>query len=323
MKGLLDSKAKAAGLMLAFLVLVALPPLYSSYWITLLTQMLIFAVLAMSLDILLGYTGLSSFGHAGFFGAAGYVVAILSIRYKLGPLACFASGVSLSVLISMVFGLLVAHATGVYFLIITLALGMVLWGLAFRWVTMTGGDNGIAGILRPDLGLPISLAEPLTFYYAILVFFLVCLALMSVLVKSPFGHSLKGIRESESRMRVLGYHSWLHKYLGYVASAGFAGAAGVCWAYFNGFISPFDMDLNASIEIILMVILGGPGTLVGPAVGAGIIIFLKNFISGYTQRWLLILGAIYILTILYAPQGLMNLLKDWIEVRRKRPPEKI
>ena len=318
MKDLLASKTKIIGLILAVLVLLVMPPFYASYWVTLLTQMLIFAILAMSLDTLLGYTGLSSFGHAGFFGAAGYAVAILSTRYKMGFIFCFISGISLSVLISMIFGLLVAHATGVYFLIITLALGMVLWGLAFRWVTMTGGDNGISGIVRPDIGLPLALKDPLTFYYFVLVFFLLAMVLMAIFVRSPFGHSLKGIRESESRMRVLGYHSWLHKYLAYVVSASFAGCAGVFWAYFNGFISPFDMDLNASIEIVLMVILGGPGTLIGPALGAGIIVFLKNFISAYTQRWLLILGTIYILTILYAPQGLVNLLKDWLRERRNK-----
>jgi branched-chain amino acid transport system permease protein len=322
MKGLLNSKIKIAGLILAVLFLLVMPPFYSSYWVTLLTQMLIFAVLAMSLDILVGYTGLSSFGHAGFFGVAGYTVAILSTRYKIGFLFCLMSGISLSVLISLIFGLLVAHATGVYFLIITLALGMVLWGLAFRWVSMTGGDNGISGIARPDIGLPMVLKDPITFYYFVLVFFLVSLVLMAILVRSPFGHSLKGIRESETRMRVLGYHSWLHKYLAYAVSAAFAGFAGVFWAYFNGFISPFDMDLNASIEIILMVILGGPGTLIGPALGAGIIVFLKNFISAYTQRWLLVLGTIYILTILYAPQGLMNLLRDWLKGRRNKQKEK-
>jgi len=309
---------KIIGLILAVLVLLVMPPFYASYWVTLLTQMLIFAILAMSLDILLGYTGLSSFGHAGFFGVAGYAVAILSTRYKMGFLFCFISGISLSILISMIFGFLVAHATGVYFLIITLALGMVLWGLAFRLVTMTGGDNGISGIARPDIGLPLALKDPLTFYYVVLVFFLIAMVLMAILVSSPFGHSLKGVRESESRMRVLGYHSWLHKYLAYVVSAAFAGFAGVFCAYFNGFISPFDMDLNASIEIVLMVILGGPGTMIGPALGAGIIVFLKNFISAYTQRWLLILGTIYILTILYAPQGLINLLKDWLKGRQNK-----
>jgi len=318
MKNLLASKAKIIGLLLAFLVLAVLPPFYSSYWITLFTQMLIFGILAMSLDVLLGYTGLSSFGHAAFFGAGAYAVAILSTRYKMGFLVCSLSGIALTAAISSIFGLLVAHATGVYFLIITLALGMTLWGLAFRWVSMTGGDNGISAIARPDIGLPLSMKDPLTFYYVILAFFLISLIMMSILVRSPFGHSLKGVRESESRMRVLGYHTWLHKYLSYICSAAFGGFAGVLWAYFNGFTSPYDMDLTASIEIILMVILGGPGTLIGPALGAGIIVFLKNFISAYTQRWLLILGTIYILTILYAPQGLMNLIKDFLKRDRKR-----
>ena len=134
MKDLLASKTKIIGLILAFLVLVVMPPFYTSYWVTLLTQMLIYGILAMSLDILIGYTGLSSFGHAGFFGSSAYVVAILSTRYKMGFLICLVSGIAVTTVISMIFGLLVAHATGVYFLIITLALGMVLWGLAFRWV---------------------------------------------------------------------------------------------------------------------------------------------------------------------------------------------
>jgi branched-chain amino acid transport system permease protein len=323
MKHLAASKAKLIGLILAFLVVVVMPPFYTSYWVTLFTQMLIYGILAMSLDILLGYTGLSSFGHAGFFGSSAYVVAILATRYKLGFLPCFVSGIAVATAISMIFGLLVAHATGVYFLIITLALGMTLWGLAFRWVSMTGGDNGLSGIPRPDLGLPISLKDPLTFYYVIVVAFVIALILMVIYVRSPFGHSLKGVRESETRMQVLGYHTWLHKYLSYVFAAAFAGAAGAFWAYFDGFISPFSMDLTASIEIILMVILGGPGTLIGPALGAGIIVFLKNFISAYTQRWLLIIGIIYILTILYAPQGLVNLLKDWVRGGEKTEREEV
>jgi branched-chain amino acid transport system permease protein len=193
---------------------------------------------------------------------------------------------------------------------ITLALGMVIWGLAFRWVTMTGGDNGIAGIPRPDLGIPISLDDPIVFYYAVLIVFLVALFLLYIFIRSPFGQSLMGIRESESRMRILGYNTWLHKYLAYVVAGSFSGISGILWAYYNGFVSPMDAELTAaSFEAFLMVIMGGPGTLVGPALGAGIIVFLKNFLSAYTHRWLLIIGAIYILTILYAPGGVMELVK--------------
>jgi branched-chain amino acid transport system permease protein len=306
------------GLILAFLVLVVMPPLYTSYWVTLLTQMLIYGLLAMSLDVLMGYAGLGSFGHAAYFGASAYAVATLAVRLKMSFLVCFAGGIATATFISLIFGLLVAHATGVYFLIITLALGMTLWGLAFRWVSMTGGDNGISGIPRPDLGLPISLQDPLSFYYMVLLFFLICMILLVLYVRSPFGHSLKGIRESESRMRALGYDIWLHKYLSYVSAAAFAGVAGALWAYFDGFVSPYNMELTASMEAILMVVMGGPGTLIGPALGAGIIVFLKNFVSAYTQRWLLIVGTIYVLTVLYAPQGLMNLLKDRLEGERKK-----
>src|SRR6185436_2015990 len=193
-----------------------------------------------------------------------------------------------------------------YFLMITLALGMVVWGLAFRWVSMTKGDNGIAGVPRPELGLPVSLGAPLPFFYFSLLGIVVAWALLGLLVRSPFGMSLQGIRESETRMRALGYNVWLHKYLAFVISGTFAGFAGCFWAYYNGFVSPVDVQLVTSVETLLMVALGGPGTLGGPALGAAIIVFLKNYVSVYTKRWLLILGAVYIGVILFAPRGVLG-----------------
>jgi branched-chain amino acid transport system permease protein len=310
MRVITESGLKRLGAIAAFILLVILPPVLPSYWLTILTQMLIFGILAMSLDVLMGYTGVPSFGHAAFFGASAYVIAILSTRYQVGLLGCVFSAFLLAVVIAAIFGLLVAHAGGVYFLMITLALGMVVWGLAFRWVTMTGGDNGIAGIPRPDLGIPISLDDPISFYYLVLIVFALTFFLLYVFIRSPFGQSLMGIRESQSRMRILGYNTWLHIYLAYVVAGAFSGISGILWAYYNGFVSPMDAELTASFEAFLMVILGGPGTLVGPALGAGIIVFLKNFISAYTHRWLLIIGGIYILAILYAPGGVMELGKQ-------------
>jgi branched-chain amino acid transport system permease protein len=304
-----EQRMKVTGLLITGVLLAALPPFLSSYWLTILNQMLIFAVLAMSLDLLMGYTGLASFGHCAFFGASAYVVAILSTRYGSSFLVSALCGLLASVIIALMFGFLVAHTAGVYFLMITLALGMVIWGLAFRWVSMTGGDNGIAGIPRPDLGLPISFNDPVFFYYFTLVVFLAAFVLLYIFVRSPFGQSLLGIRESESRMRNLGYNTWLHKYLAYAVAGAFSGLSGILWAYYNGFVSPMDVELTSSFEAFLMVILGGAGTLVGPAFGAGLIVFLKNFISAYTQRWLLILGAIYVLTILYAPGGLAEVVR--------------
>ena len=307
MRLITEPRLKISGAIAAFILLVILPPFLGPYWVTILTQMLIFGIMAMSLDVLMGYTGLPSFGHAAFFGASAYVVGILSTRYQVGFLGCVASSFLLATAIAAIFGLLVAHAAGVYFLMITLALGMVIWGLAYRWVTMTGGDNGIAGIPKPELGIPIPLEDPIFFYYFVLFIFLMVLFLLYIFIRSPFGQSLMGIRESESRMRILGYNTWLHKYLAYVVAGAFSGVSGILWAYYNGFVSPMDAELTASFEAFLMVILGGPGTLVGPALGAGIIVFLKNFISAYTHRWLLIIGAIYILAILYAPGGVMEL----------------
>jgi branched-chain amino acid transport system permease protein len=300
-------------LVLAAVLLLAAPGVLSSYWVGLLTQMIIFAILAMSLDILLGYTGLPSLGHAGIFGVAAYTVAVMSTTYHAGFWTCVLSGLVVGTLLSLALGLLVSHVRDVYFLMITLALGMVLWGVSYRWIPVTGGDNGISGIprLEAHAGLPISGAIP--FYYIALFVFAVSAILMAVIVSSPFGFTLRGIRENESRMKSLGFNTWLHCYISYVLSGVFAGVAGVMWAYYNGFVSPTYLDLTASSELFLMVTLGGPGTLIGPALGAGAIVLLKNVISAYTQRWLFILGTVYIVTILAAPQGLWNL---WSSPRR-------
>jgi branched-chain amino acid transport system permease protein len=304
-----EGKKTIAWLVLIVL-LIAVPPFLSSYWVGLLTQMAIFAILAMSLDILLGYTGLPSLGHAGFFGVAAYTVAILSTVHHASFWTSVVSGIVAGTLLSAALGLLVSHVRDVYFLMITLALGMVLWGLSYRWIPVTGGDNGIAGIprLEAHAGLPVT--GPIPLYYVTLLVFIACSIMLALLVSSPFGFSLRGIRENESRMKSLGFNTWLHCYLSYVIAGAFASVAGVVWAYYNGFVGPTYLDLTASSEVFLMVTLGGPGTLIGPALGAGAIVLLKNVISAYTHRWLLILGTVYIVTILAAPQGLWNLARS-------------
>jgi len=291
-------------------LLVIVPPFLTAYPLTLLTQGLIYAILAMSLDLLLGYTGLASLGHAAYFGVAAYVVAIMTTVHQAGFWTCLGVALLAAILVSAIFGLVAIRAVGVYFLMITLALGMVVWGLAFRWVSLTQGDTGISGVPRPNLGLPWSFGNPRAFYYLTLVTFLLAFGLLLLIVHSPFGMSLRGIRESEGRMRSLGYNVWFHKYLAFILAAAFAGMAGFLWAYYNGFVSPVEVQLITSVETLLMVALGGPGTLIGPALGAGVIVFLKNFVSLYTRRWLLILGGVYIGVILFAPQGLMGALRE-------------
>jgi branched-chain amino acid transport system permease protein len=297
-------RSTVVGMAIVAVLAAAVAPWLPSYPLTLLTQALIVAILAMSLDVLLGFTGLPSLGHAAYFGVAAYAVAILTTERQAGFLVCLIAGLVAAAATAAVFGLIAIRATGTYFLMITLALGMVVWGLAFRWVSLTKGDNGISGVPRPEIGLPWSLWGPLPFFYFSLACALVAMVLLGLVVASPFGMSLKGIRESESRMRILGYNVWLHKYLAFVIAGTFAGFSGVLWAYYNGFVSPVDVQLVTSVETLLMVALGGPGTLIGPAAGAAVIVFLKNFVSVYTKRWLLILGAVYIGVILFAPRGL-------------------
>jgi len=298
---------RVAVLVLLAAVLLAGPLLMTPYWTGLLTQIVILAMLAMSLDVLLGYTGLPSLGHAGFFGVAAYGVGILSTTYQADVWTSAVGGLIVGIALAALFGLIVSHVRDVYFLMITLALGMVLWGLSFRWIPVTGGDNGIAGIprLEAHLGLPVT--GPIPFYYIALLVLAVSSVLMMLVVRSPFGLTLRGIRENEKRMTSLGYNTWLHCYLSYVLSGAFASVAGVMWAYYNGFVSPTYLDLTASSELFLMVTLGGPATLVGPVLGAGAIVLLKNVMSAYTARWLLVLGIVYIATIMWAPQGIWNL----------------
>jgi branched-chain amino acid transport system permease protein len=289
-------------------VVLATAPLFlSTYWVGLLTEICILAILAMSLDVLLGYTGLPSLGHASLFGVAAYAVGLLSTRYRLDFVTCVVAGLIVGTLLSAVIGLIVSHVRDVYFLMITLAIGMVLWGLSYRWIPVTGGDNGLSGIpaLEAHAGLPFE--GPTVFYYVTLGVFAVCAAAMALLVKSPFGLTLRGIRENEGRMKSLGFNTWLHCYLSFIVSGFFASVAGIMWAYYNGFVSPTYLDLTASSELFLMVTLGGSATLVGPVLGAGIIVLLKNVMSAYTARWLLILGTVYIIAILAAPKGIWNL----------------
>jgi branched-chain amino acid transport system permease protein len=277
----------------------------STYFVELMTQAMIYGICALSLNLLLGYLGLPSLGHGVYLGISAYTVAVCITKFHMTPLSASLIAICVAAATASIFGLFALRARGVYFLMITLALAMLIWGLAYRWVSMTSGDNGISGISRPQLG-PWSLREITNYYYFVFFFFLICLFIIDRIVHSPFGRSLVGIKESESRMRTLGYNVWLHQYICFVIAGMFSGVAGVFFIFYNGFISPPSLEVTPNMEILLMVALGGPGTTIGPFVGAIVIVLLKNFVSVYTERWLIILGSIYILTILYAPRGLLE-----------------
>jgi branched-chain amino acid transport system permease protein len=308
-KGFESKKWKFLGVGVSILLLFLLPPVLPKYVVILMTQSLTYAIVAMSLDVLIGYTQLGSLGHGGFFAIGAYTTAILVTKLHASFAVSLLSSIGMAAGASALMGLLALRAAGIYFLLITLAVAMCIWGLIYRWVSLTGGDTGIMDIPRPNLGLDIDLSNPVNFYYFVLFFFVVCLILIVLLIRSPFGKTLVGIRDSESRMKVLGYNVWLHKYLALIIAGAFAGLGGNLYANYNRFVHPNDSDLAQCMEFVLMVSLGGKGTLIGPNIGAFLITFLKNMVSVYTKRWLMILAFVYILTAKYAPEGIMGLFK--------------
>jgi ABC-type branched-subunit amino acid transport system ATPase component/ABC-type branched-subunit amino acid transport system permease subunit len=281
-----------------------IPRFLSPFPLSVLMLTVIFAILAMSLDLLMGYTGMESLGQAAFFGVAAYSIAILSTRYGLGWEAAIPIAILGSVLFASIAAALSVRMTGLFFLVMTLVISQMLWGLSHRWGSLTGGYLGLHGIPRPFAALE----SNLTFYYVALGVFLLCGLLMYRLVRSPFGLTLRGIKESELRMRTSGYNVWLHKFIIFVIAGAFAGVAGVLYAYSSQFISPTVLGVETSFEAMLMVIIGGAGTLSGPIIGAAVVTGLRNYLSVHFENWVIVLGVVYILVVFFAPRGILGLL---------------
>ncbi len=279
----------------------ALPLVLSNYQVGLATEVLIFGTLAMSIDILAGFAGRTSLGHGAIFGVSTYVVVYATAQAGLSPALAIVLGILASTLVAAIFALLAVRTSGVYFLLLTLALGMIVWGICLRWTQVTGGENGLRGDVRPTVLLAHS-----AFYWAVLAAATVLSYGMWRFVRSPFGLTLRGIRDSESRMRSLGYDVSLHLFIAFTVSGFFAGAAGAMYAMFNNFVSPSTVALAQSVEGVLMTIAGGVGTLFGGFVGAAAIIALENIVSAYTERWQMVLGLTFILIMIFAPEGIIG-----------------
>ena len=306
------------------LVLIILPLFLSPYLLYLAAKILILAIFAMGLNLILGYTGLVSMGHAAFFGTAVYVVAFLTVHYGIGSFGLVAlSGILAAVLMAALFGLFIVHLSGAYFLLITLGLSQLLFSIVWKWRALTGGDDGLPGIPRPDLGLPLSMGNDTYFYYFIFLIFVGSFLLLFRLTDSPFGRALVGIRENESRMKILGYNPWRYKYVSFIIGGGFGGIAGVLYAYLIGIAYPGDIGLMASVMVLFMVILGSPGTLACPLIGATLLTTMEYVVSTFTpERWPLILGAVFVLVAMYFRGGIgIYLTRYWrkLELRHGSP----
>jgi branched-chain amino acid transport system permease protein len=293
-----------AAIAIALIVLATLPVwVGNSYYINVASQILLFAVFALALNVLVGYGGLVSLGHAGLFAISGYTGALL-LEAGHGHLAADLAAILATLIASAVFGVLALRSTGIGFLMITLALGQIVWGIAYRWANLTHGDNGVNVTTRPR-PFGISLASADAFYMATLIVFLAAVVSMAVFVRSPFGASLCGTRDQARRMNALGYNVWLIRFLAFLISGFWSGIAGLLFIYYNQFISPQVAALQGSAEVLLMVISGGAATLLGPIAGAAIVVIMKNVVSAYVERWNLVLGLIFVLIISFMPEGLI------------------
>jgi branched-chain amino acid transport system permease protein len=296
--------ARAAAIVLALLALATLPVWVGNpYYINVSSQILLFAVFALALNVLVGYAGLVSLGHAGLFAMAGYAAA-LTLQAGYGHFPAILAAIAVVLSTSVVFGVLALRSTGIGFLMITLALGQIVWGIAYRWASLTNGDNGVNVPTRPaPFGIVLSNAP--SFYYATLMVFLLCVGTMLLFVRSPFGASLRGTRDQGRRMNALGYNVWLIRFVAFLFSGLWTGVAGLLFLYYNQFISPQVAALQTSAEALLMVISGGTATLLGPIAGAAIVVIMKNVVSAYIERWNLVLGIIFVAIITFMPEGLV------------------
>ncbi len=306
-----------SGYLIAGLALIIIVPFMPPYLQGIMSKAIIFAIFAMSLNLLCGYTGLFSLGHAAYFGAAAYASSLIMVRFGVESFWLVAlAGILVATLLAFLFGFVALRVSGVFFLLVTLALGQLLESVALKWQTVTGGTNGLIRTGYPNLGLPFAM-DSLSFYYLVFAILVLSLFLLYRLVKSPFGIALQGIRDSEIRMRSLGYNTRLYKHIAFTIAGLFAGVAGVLLTYYSNVLIPAQFDVLNSTLVMLMVIIGSDRVFWGPVVGAIVITFIEHYASLYTpERWPLVLGAFFIISVSFLRGGIsIYLIRLWHRIR--------
>jgi branched-chain amino acid transport system permease protein len=291
----------------------ALPLFGGEYYLNLTSQIFIFAVFAASINLLLGYGGLPTLGHAAYLGVAAYLSALAFLKFGVGHWLAAPAALLGTTLMAAAFGLIALRATGLGFLMLTLALSQVLWGTALRWVSMTDGDNGLRGMSRP-----FGMDDAVSFYYFAFVVTAFSIWMMARFVASPFGAALQGTRDQPRRMSALGHNVWLIRWITFVYAGFWGGVSGLLFVYYHKYIHPISLSLANSAEGLLAVIAGGSGTLAGPLVGAAIVMLLKNYVSGYVERWNMLLGFVFVFIVVFMPEGVVPGVKRlWLRFRSK------
>ena len=297
-------------LRVALAVAAALVPLalLDGYGLATLTEVAIFAIVAASLDLLLGYTGLVSFGHAAFFGLGAYTTVLVSLDLDASPWLGLLAGVGVATIAAALIGVVSVRLNGISFFMVTLAFAQLLASGAVKWRTLTGGSDGIGGLMRPSVG-PWDLASPQAMYLLAAALLLAAYLALRIVVGSQFGHALVGARENDLRMRALGYRTQALRLVAFILSGAVAGLGGALYAFYNGFVSPELLSWGTSGMLLLMVALGGKGTLLGPMLGALVYLLMQNVVSSQTEHWMLIVGIIFVACVLFFPDGLFGILQ--------------
>jgi branched-chain amino acid transport system permease protein len=310
-----DTLGRRAGTAIIWLLLLTMP-----YWLTsvggytaLGTRVLVLALAATSLNFLLGFTGVLSFGHAAYFGIGAYGVG-LTIKYLVpDTLAGMAVGVAAGAIAAAIIGALIVRLRGVYFAMVTIAFGQVFYFIAFRWNTVTGGDDGLSGWRRVPIDLGIGTIDILgndkAFYYLVLVCFALSVAVMAGLLNSPFGRTLLAIRENERRARFLGIPVDRHIWLSWVISCTFVSLAGTLYALLNNFADPHGLRWDQSGDFVIMAVLGGMRSFWGPLIGAAIFVVLQDYVSSQTENWMSFIGLFFVLVVLFFPRGVLGIIQ--------------
>ena len=293
------------------IILLVLPFVAGDFYLNLASQIFIAIIFALSLNLLVGFGGMTSLGHAAFLGTAAYLVALATTRWGLGHPSAALFAILGTTVVAAVFGLIALRASGLSFLMITLALAQVLWGLAYRMSFITNGDNGITGVTRP-MPFGIALDSAFNFYWFALIVATVAFALMTIFVCSAFGSSLKGVRDQPRRMAALGFDPWMIRWITFIYAGFWSGIAGLLYVYYNKYIHPSSLSITTSAEGLLGVIAGGSGTIGGPIVGATLLMLLKNYVSSYVERWNMLLGFVFLFIVMVMPAGIVPGFRDMI-----------
>lgn len=294
--------------------LILLPKVSPYFIVFVATEILIMGLYATSFNLMFGYCGLLSFGHAAFLGTGCYVAALMLQHLEVGFVWVLAAAGLTAGLAALLIGWFCVRLSEVYFSMLTLAFGMMMFSIAHQWRSVTGGSDGVAGFGMPKLGLGIDIAlgNPFHFYYLTLVVVIICLMLIYYITISPFGLLLRAMRENSERVAFTGIPIYRYRLYGFIMAGTFAGIAGALFAVFSRIAVPEMVHWTQSAEAVLMTILGGSQFFFGPVVGSAVFIGLKTLITSYTSEWMIYLGLILLIMVLFVPKGIIGLFERWL-----------